>query len=180
MKRILSLLLLCAILSCCAGRGSHIQSPSIKDSETDLHVIQSETEWKIYKEHIDSIFMADHDAYAYHLQAQYYCAKMKIDEAKTYADSAIVLAAASMDKETASKSHWTKANCYTFSGDLEGQIREWKAIIGMGLQPYMNDAKERLAYCYFELGKYQEALNALPDSLSEEGMALYDLICKQK
>ena len=180
MKQILSLLSLCVILSCCAGQGSHTQSPAIKETEIYKQIIRTESGWKAYKEHIDSIFMTDHDAYAYHLQAQYYCARMSFDKAKAYADTSITLAMASQDRETLCKAHWTKANCFSFSSNTTGEIREWKAIIDIGLQPYMNDAKERLAFCYWELGEYQDALNVLPDSLSEEGKVLYNQIIEQQ
>ena len=176
MKRIiLALTSSWVILSCSFSQGTNEHSSEASSGTPSYpKLIQTEADWRAYKAHLDSIMDKDHDARAYHLMAQYYCARSSYDRAKVYADTCITLAISSGDTESACKAHWTKANCYHFLGNTSSEEREWKAIIAIGLQPYANDAKERLAFCYWEAGRYEEALHALPDSLSDEGRGLYE------
>lgn len=173
MRKLLALSFLMALWACGLRNRTSVIDIAKEDSSYPK-LIQTEADWRAYKAHLDSIMDKDHDARAYHLMAQYYCARTSYDMAKVYADTCITLAISSGDTESACKAHWTKANCYHFLGNTSGEEREWKAIIAIGLQPYANDAKERLAFCYWEAGRYQDALNALPDSLSDEGRVLYE------
>ena len=172
MRKLLALSLLMVLLACGSrNRTTVIDVANERSSFPAL--IQTESDWRAYKAHLDSIMDTDHDARAYSLMAQYYCAKSSYDKAKACADTSITLAISLGDTDSACRAHWTKANCYHFIGNTAGEEREWQAIIAIGLQPYADDAKERLAFCYWEAGRYQEALSALPDSMSEEGRWLY-------
>lgn len=175
MRKLLALSFLMALWAC--GLRNRTSFADIaKDGSLCPKLIQTEADWRAYKAYLDSIMDKDHDARAYHLMAQYYCARSSYDMAKSYADTSITLAISSGDTESACNAHWTKANCYNSIGNTASEEREWKAIIAIGLQPYADDAKERLAFCYWEAGRYQEALSALPDSLSEEGKTLYNML----
>jgi len=175
MRKLLALSLLMALWACGLRNRNSVVDIAKEDSSYPK-LIQTEADWKAYKAYLDSIMDKDHDARAYHLMAQYYCARSSYDKAKAYADTSITLAISSGDTESACNAHWTKANCYHSIGNTVSEEREWKAIIAIGLQPYADDAKERLAFCYWEAGRYQEALSALPDSLSEEGKTLYNML----
>ena len=63
-----------------------------KEDSSYPKLIQTEADWRAYKAHLDSIMDKDHDARAYHLMAQYYCARSSYDRAKVYADTCITLA----------------------------------------------------------------------------------------
>ena len=92
----------------------------------------------------------------------------------TYADSA--LAIAGDDTLVTSQIQFRRAEAYGNLGEREKEREAYSAIVDLGIDDYVRGAKESIALSYFVEGKYEEALAAMPDSLSKEGKTCYKLI----
>ena len=126
------------------------------------------------RERCNAVFLAD--ARAYYHKAESHWACRDFDEALPYADTAIALAKETGDREMECRALVIKAAAFEGKWDYAMAKKTLHRLMDIGLQPYADEARERFAWCCLELGEYEEALAALPDSLSEEGVALKALL----
>lgn len=127
-----------------------------------------------YLARADSALAAERNAKNYCWKGRALGLEGKHRESLAYLDSALALAGD--DAELLSYYHSCKALAYLKLGETAKERAEYQAIIDLGAEGYVDEAKESLARSYYHDGKYKEALEALPDSLSLEGQQYYRLI----
>lgn len=96
------------------------------------------------------------------------------EEAMSYTDK--VLEMCKDDRKIMSRAHRLRATIYLQMGNTKKEREEYQKIIDLGCKDLVEESKEAMARSYFHEGLYQEALVALPDSLSDEGKVYYRLI----
>lgn len=128
----------------------------------------------VFSAKADSALAAERNAKNYCWKGRALGLEGKHKESVAYLDSALALAGE--DAVLLSYYHSCKAFALLMLGETDKERAEYQAIIDIGLEGYVDEAKEDLVRSYYHEGKYKEALDAVPDALTLEGLQYYRLI----
>ncbi|MBO7604724.1 MAG: hypothetical protein J6S97_09975 [Bacteroidales bacterium] len=128
----------------------------------------------VFSAKADSALAAERNAKNYCWKGRALGLEGKHKESVAYLDSALSLAGD--DAVLLSYYHSCKAFALLMLGETDKERAEYQAIIDIGLEGYVDEAKEDLVRSYYHEGKYKEALDAVPDALTLEGLQYYRLI----
>ena len=128
---------------------------------------------------IDSLIYADHSVRAY-LSRAWICYWQDEDSrALRYTDTVMALVTDAVPLATVNNARYLRSLCFDRMGQTEKSVEEMKAVIASedpGDPESTHEPRLNLAYYYFRLKRYGEALEALPDSTSAGGRQLWRLI----
>ncbi len=175
--------ILTAVMIIGCGRGKGVNAITSEAGKRVAEQAEQQAKWERYVAYVDSVRRVDHSVDAY-LRSAWIChGQEKYAQALRYTDTALVLITDSIPLATINNTRYLRSLCFDRMGKTESSISEMKAIIASDDPDdpaFTHESRLNLAHYYLKLKRYDEALAALPDSISEGGRQLYKEILKAK
>lgn len=162
------------IAGCCLGKGSeaHASAEETRAAERAERLAK----WERYVTCIDSLVQADHSVSAYLSRAWICFSEKDHTRALRYTDTVMTLVTDTASLTTINNTRYLRSLCFDRMGKAEMSISEIKAIIASDDPEdpeFTHESKLNLAYYYYKLKRYDEALAILPDSTTAGGKLLW-------